>query len=293
MLAHNSMVDSGRIIPFAFGLLALSSLSFSWSMSAALSSARYLQLSNGDSIAHYVTEGSVSPGIICLTGFRSNMNGIKAMALEQYCQETNRSFVRFDYRGHGESSGDFEDLTLTDWIQDSLQVLDKLTTGPQILVGSSMGAWIAVHVALQRPERVAGFVGLAAAPDFTHDIYNSLTVKERQILHNSGILYQPSLYSDEPYPITRKLLEDAQQYLLLNKSSLPITCPVSLLHGQLDKDISWTKSMKLANLLESPNVAVTLVKNGNHRLSEPDDLARMISAIELICKQCDNNKQYS
>lgn len=239
---------------FAFGLLELSILSFSLAMSTALPLTQYLKLSNGDRIAHHVTQGSVSPGITCLNGFRSNMNGHKALALEQYCQETNRSFLRFDYRGHGESSGDFHDLTMTDWIQDSLQVLDMLTEGPQILVGSSMGAWIAVHVALSRPERIVGIVGIAAAPDFTQDIYNNLTQKERHELHDSGVIYQPSLYSDEPYPITRKLLEDAQQYLLLNsKSSIPIKCPVSLLHGQSDTDISWIKSMELANLLESPD----------------------------------------
>lgn len=243
---------------------------------------RYLELSNGERIAHHSTKGSVSPGVVCLHGFRSEMVGRKAVALEQHCQQVNRPFVRFDYRGHGESSGDFMDLTLTDWIQDALHGLDELTSDPQILVGSSMGAWMALHVALKRPNRVAGIVCVAAAPDFTRDIYKELSETEKHALKSAGVYYRPSIYSNEPYPITLQLLDDAEQWCLLDKSIIPIKCPVHLIHGEKDKDISFQKSVALAKLLESSNVQVTLIKDGNHRLSETSDLECIASTVEEI-----------
>ncbi len=249
-----------------------------------MSCPRYLELANGQRIAYYSTDGSISPGIVFLNGFRSEMAGRKAMAMERHCQQMNRPFVRFDYRGHGRSSGEFMELTLSDWIQDTLKVLDTLTSGPQILVGSSMGAWIALHVALQRSNRVTGIVGIAAAPDFTRDIYSELSGADKHDLKTTEVFYRPSQYSDEPYPITSKLMEDAQQWCLLNKTSIPIKCPIHLIHGQKDKDVSFQKSETLAKLLDGPssNVQVTLRKDGDHRLSKSNDLEYITSVVEGI-----------
>ena len=246
---------------------------------------RYLDLSNACRLTYHSTEGTESPGVVCCNGFRSEMSGRKALALEQHCQKVKRSFVRFDYRGHSESSGDFLEFTLTDWIQDTLDILDNLTSGPQILMGSSMGAWIAVHVAIERPDRVVGIVGVASAPDFTRDIWNELSVENKEKLQENGVYYRPSFYSDEPYPITMKLLEDAHRWFLLDKASIPVTCPVYLLHGQKDGERPWQQSMALAERLQNCSVTVTLIENGNHRLSESSDLFCIISAVEAIALQ--------
>lgn len=267
----------GCVLEFAL-LFLLSSISRAVSIMA-----RHSKLPCGNHLAYHSIKGTRSPGVVFLNGFRSEMNGRKAMVLEQHCRRTNRSFVRFDYLGHGESSGHFMDLTLSDWIRDALNILDIVTKGPQILVGSSMGAWIAVHVALQRPNRVVGIVGVAAAPDFTEDAWKELSIAEKQELEANGVIYRPSKYSADPYPITKKLLDDAKQWLLLdNEKSIPITCPVHLIHGQKDTDISWRQSMALSERLDSLDVTVTLIKNGNHRLSEPNDLERIASAVEAI-----------
>lgn len=250
-----------------------------------LSTPRYLHVSNGEIIAYDATEGTCKiPGIVFCNGFRSEMTGRKALALEQHCKNVNRACVRYDYRGHGKSSGDFMSFTLSDWIQDALEVLDCLTHQPQILVGSSMGAWIALHVALARPDRVAGIVGIASAPDFTQDLWNKLSLDQQQELEIQGIINWSSAYSDKPYPITKQLIDDGTRWLLFDKTSIPISCPVHLLHGQEDEDVPWERSMTLVNRLESPNVSLTLIKNGNHRLSEPSDLVHIISAVETITK---------
>ena len=197
-------------------------------------------------------------------------------------------FPRFDYRGHGESSGDFLELTLTDWIHDTCQVLDRVAQSPRvILVGSSMGVWIAMHVALACPKRVVGIVGMGAAPDFTQDLFNKLSPTDKQMLQQQGVLYRASQYSDRPYPITKRLIEDGSRWMLLNDNmaSIPVTCPVHLFHGKKDADVPWQRSMALAERLETLDVVVTLIKNGDHRLSEPSDLMHMISGlISMVTK---------
>ncbi len=245
---------------------------------------RHLELSNGDRIAYHSLSGDISPGIVCFNGFRSSMSGRKATALEQYCRQANQSFVTLDYRGHGKSTGNFMNLALTDWIQDALHVLDTVTSGPQILVGSSMGAWIALHVTLHRPNRVVGIVGIGAAPDFTRDFHDKLSKEEKVALQREGVMFRPSLYSDEPYPITKKLLNDAETWYVMDKPSIPIKCRVHLIHGRDDTDVSFEQSVKLAELLESTNVQVTIIENGNHRLSESSDLEYITSAVKNICK---------
>jgi pimeloyl-ACP methyl ester carboxylesterase len=228
------------------------------------------------------------PPIVFLPGYRSVMTGTKATALDDYCQRSGRRFVRFDYRGHGASSGDFLKLTLSDWIDDTLLILDTLLFAePPLLVGSSMGAWIAFCVAQQRP--VASIVGLGAAVDFTHDLYDSFTAAEVASLEQEGVVWRPSAYSNASYPFTKQLFDDALKWTLLdydeapsktNEQYLSAEMPVRLIHGMRDDDISFMKSVELANKIRHDNVVVTLIKNGDHRLSTPSDLQQMLHAIE-------------
>ncbi len=229
---------------------------------------------NGSAIAYHKTAGS-APGIVFLGGFKSDMTGGKALALEAFARQRGQAFLRFDFQGHGASSGDFVEGTVGGWTEDAVAALDHLAEGPQILVGSSMGGWIMLLAALARPERVAGLVGIAAAPDFTEDLMWATAAPEvRETLQQEGIYLQPSEYSDEPTPITMKLIEEGRRHLLLD-GPIALDCPVHLIHGMADPDVPWQVSVKLAERLLSTQVEITLVKGGGHRLSEPEDLARL------------------
>jgi pimeloyl-ACP methyl ester carboxylesterase len=222
------------------------------------------------------------PGVVFLGGFNSDMTGSKAEDLAAFCAAYGQAFLRFDYSGHGTSGGRFEDGTIGRWVADGEAVLDAMTEGPQILVGSSMGGWIALLLALRRPERVAGLVGIAAAPDFTARIEATLPPDIRAIIDRDGVWHRPSAYGD-PYPITRPLLEEGRQHLLL-QTPVPITVPVRLLHGQQDPDVPWELSLRTAAALTGQDVEVTVVKDGDHRLSRPQDLLllrRVLSALLL------------
>lgn len=217
--------------------------------------------------------GDGRPGLVFCGGFRSSMAGEKAGFLDGFAVEHGLEFLRFDYRGHGESGGVFADLTLGDWIADALLALDRLTEGPQILVGSSMGAWVATHAALARPGRVAGLVGIAAAPDFTEDLMlPALGEMGLARMRRDGFIDRPSAYGDGPYRITWRLITEARSHLLL-RGPVAFTGPVRLLHGLADPDVPWRQSLKLAEALTGPDVRLTLVKDGDHRLSRPQDLA--------------------
>lgn len=232
----------------------------------------------GTAIAYRRTPG-LGPGLVFLTGFRSDMGGAKAVALERWARDTGRAFIRFDYHAHGASGGNWADGSIGRWRDDALAVLDRVTHGPQILVGSSMGGWIALLLALARPDRVAGLVGIAPAPDFTERMIRPrLGPAEWRALDRDGQFIAPSAYDPAGYPITRHLLEEARDHLLLDGAggSIPIRCPVRLLHGQRDPDIPWQTSLDLAAALESQDVRVTLVKDGDHRLSRDADLALML-----------------
>ena len=242
----------------------------------------------GASIAYHASPGSC-PGIVFLGGFMSDMTGSKALALENHAREASRAFLRFDYQGHGASSGAFEAGTIGLWAADAIAALDALTTGPQILVGSSMGGWIMLLTALARPERVAGLLGIAAAPDFTEDLmWDAFDAERRATLQRDGLLREPSDYGDEPYTITLKLIEEARQHLLL-RAPIPLTCPVRLIQGVADADVPWQTAIRLAEALESQDVEVQLVKNGGHRLSEPDDLARLTRTLEALITRADRD----
>ena len=205
----------------------------------------------------------------------SHMGGTKATALERYARARGRAYLRFDYQGHGASDGRFEDGTIGRWAEDAIAALDGASEGPQILVGSSMGAWVMLLAALARPARVAGLVGIAAAPDFTEDlIWARMGAAGRAEMERHGLIRQPSDYDEEPYVITRALIEEGRRHLLMG-GEIPLDCPVRLIHGLADADVPWQTSLRLAECLRSRDVALTLVKGGAHRLSEPADMARL------------------
>jgi pimeloyl-ACP methyl ester carboxylesterase len=230
-----------------------------------------LDRGNGTELAWARLAGS-GPTVVFLPGFRSDMTGDKATALAAFCAERGRAMLRFDYSGHGASSGDFIDGTIGAWAADALAAIDALTTGPLILVGSSMGGWIALLTAIARPGRVAALVGIAAAPDFTQRLmWDAMLPAERTTLERDGVLYVPSQYG-EPTPITRTLIQDGANHLVLT-GRMPIRCPVRLLHGQADPDVPWELALRIAEQVETPDARVMLVKDGDHRLSRPADLA--------------------
>jgi pimeloyl-ACP methyl ester carboxylesterase len=223
--------------------------------------------------------------IVFLGGFKSDMTGSKATALDDFCNARGLGFLRFDYSGHGASGGDFLDGTISRWAADALAVIDRLTGGPLILVGSSMGGWIMLLAALARRDRVRGLVGIAAAPDFTEDlIWRGLSGTDQHRLMTHGRLEQPSEYSADPYVITRALIEDGRRHLLLG-GSIDLDMPVRLLHGMADPDVPYRHALRLAEKLASRDVRITLVKDGDHRLSRPGDLALICAAVAELA-QC-------
>jgi len=227
-------------------------------------------------------DGAKAPGIVFLGGFKSDMTGAKASTLGEFCHARGLGFLRFDYSGHGASSGNFLDGTISRWFADALAAIDRLTEGPLILVGSSMGGWIMLLVALARPERVRGLIGLAPAPDFTEAlIWNALSESERARLIKDGKLEQLSDYSEDPYVITRALIEDGRKHLLLG-GRIAIDVPVRLLHGLADPDVPHEISLRLQEKLAAQDVVVKLIKDGDHRLSRPQDLSRLCATVEEL-----------
>ena len=208
------------------------------------------------------------------------MAGTKATYLDGFCAARGLPYVRFDYSGHGLSSGRFEDGTIGAWAEDAIAVIDHAADGPLVLVGSSMGGWIMLLAALARPDRIAGLVGLAPAPDFTEAlIWNRLSDEERDRLLSAGRLETPSAYADEPTLITRTLIEEGRRHLLLG-APIGIRCPVRLLHGMADPDVPHRLSLELAERLVSNDVRVTLIKDGDHRLSRAEALALLGNTLE-------------
>lgn len=218
--------------------------------------------------------GGGLPTIMFCPGFRSDMEGTKALFLERLCEKRGQPCVRFDYSGHGASGGAFEEGTIGRWTEDTLAVLDKVTQGKVILVGSSMGGWIALLAARARPERIRALIGIAAAPDFTREIFDEeFDDATRARLGAQGYIDVPSEYSDEPYRITRALIEDGEAHCLLDKP-LPLSIPMRLLQGMKDSDVPWQKAYRIRNALADESLAeVLLIESGDHRLSRPEDLA--------------------
>ncbi len=222
------------------------------------------------------------PTLVFFPGYRSDMLGSKAVCLEQDALGRGQGVLRFDYRGHGQSQGRFEDATISDWLQDSLDLIDQITKGPLVLVGSSMGGWLALLAALQRPERAQGLLLIAPAPDFTRDLFfDRFDESIKQQLRDKGFVELPNDYSDEPYHVSMALIEDGDRHLLL-KNTIPFHGPVRILHGQADTAVPWERSLTLADKLASQDVRTHFLKGRDHRLSEVGELALLVdTAIEL------------
>jgi pimeloyl-ACP methyl ester carboxylesterase len=248
----------------------------------------------GDMLAYHYTSGH-HPLVVFLGGFRSDMTGSKALALQAACEARGQAYLRFDYHGHGQSSGDFSDGSIGRWKGNALDIIAHVmnTHGVEkcVLIGSSMGGWIMTHVALALGDAVAGMIGIAAAPDFTTDLMeHEFTPQQRAELEEKGVVYVPNCMQGEPYPITRALIEDGKlQSVLTREGQLPITCPMLLLHGTRDADVPWQTSIALMDKVASEDVRVQLLKNGDHRLSEPHQLAILVSALDEILAKISKN----
>jgi pimeloyl-ACP methyl ester carboxylesterase len=230
----------------------------------------YLETPEGRRIAYRRSNGQ-GPGVVFMGGFRSDMEGTKALQLEAWARAGGRAFLRFDYSGHGSSGGEFEAGCIGDWFEDARAALG-LTEGKQVLVGSSMGGWIALLLAREVPERIAGLVTIAAAPDFTEDsMWAGFDEGQRRALAEAGRVALPSDYSDEPYVITRRLIEDGRQRLVL-RTPLGLPFPVRMLQGTADADVEQEVALNLLAHAEGEDIRLTLVKGADHRFSTPDCL---------------------
>jgi pimeloyl-ACP methyl ester carboxylesterase len=228
-----------------------------------------------------------SPGLFWLGGFNSDMKGTKALALDAWAAEQGRACVRFDYSGHGESGGAFIDGTVGRWLEESIAVFEQFCRGPHVVIGSSMGGWMALLLAREIARRrvsgasLAGLVLIAPAPDFTEALmWNGFSPEIRREIETRGVWLRPSQYG-EPYPITRALIEEGRNHLLLG-SAIDVGCPVRILQGGQDPDVPWQHAFALAHRLPSDDVVLTMIQDGDHRLSRPQDIARIIAAVTEI-----------
>jgi pimeloyl-ACP methyl ester carboxylesterase len=229
-----------------------------------------------------------APGLFWLGGFNSDMKGTKAIALDAWAAEHGRACVRFDYSGHGESGGNFSDGTIGRWLEDSLAVFERFCRGPQVVIGSSMGGWMALLLARQVAKRtkdasLAGLVLIAPAPDFTEELmWKGFSPQIRREIEEKGVWMRPSEYGDgSPYPITRALIEEGRNHLMLG-GSIDVGCPVRILQGAKDPDVPWQHAFALVHRLPADDVVLTMIQDGDHRLSRPQDIARMLAAVEEI-----------
>lgn len=232
-------------------------------------------------IAYHATDGR-GPAIVFLPGYASDMTGTKALGIERWAVDEGRAFVRFDYAGCGASGGAFEEQSLAHWVGDALLVIDRLTAGPVVLVGSSMGGWIMLLAALARAQRVCGIVGIAPAPDFTDW---GFTQEQKMILLSEGRIAEPSPYSDGPTVTTRRFWQSGEANRVAH-GPIAIDVPARIVQGQADPDVPWARAIDLAAKLQSRDVQTWLIKDGDHRLSRPQDIALILRAIEDVCGAC-------
>ena len=237
----------------------------------------YLARPDGLRLAYRRSAGA-GPTLVFLPGYMSDMEGGKAVALHGWAQRQGRAMLRLDYAGNGASEGRFADGTLASWRDDVLLLIDRLVDGPVVLVGSSMGGWLALLVALARPERVAGLIGIAAAPDFTQW---GFTDADKALLRTEGRIEEPTPYGDQPYVTTRAFWESGQALRLL-EGEIAIDCPVRLLQGQADPDVPWDIALRIATQLRSSDVQTLLIKDGDHRLSRDGDIALLIRTVSTL-----------
>jgi pimeloyl-ACP methyl ester carboxylesterase len=230
-----------------------------------------------------------APGLMWLGGFKSDMQGTKAVALDGWASEHGRACIRFDYSGHGESGGAFTEGTIGRWLEDSLAVFREFARGPQVLIGSSMGGWLALLLIRELKRRtaageaglapVAGLVLIAPAVDFTEELmWKQFPAKVKRQVEETGSWMRPSAYGEEPYPITRGLIEDGRNHLLLG-GLIDTGCPVRILQGAKDPDVPWQHAVELSSRLAHDDVVLTMVKDGDHRLSRPEDIERLLAAV--------------
>ena len=238
-------------------------------------------------IAVRAREGA-SPGLFWLGGFNSDMKGTKAVALDAWAEAHARACVRFDYSGHGESGGKFADGTIGRWLEEGLAVFERFCQGPQVVIGSSMGGWMALLLAREIARRgkrssLAGLVLIAPAPDFTEELmWKGFSPDIRRQIEEEGVWLRPSQYGDgAPYPITRALIEEGRNHLLLG-SAIDVGCPVRILQGAQDPDVPWQHAFRLAQRLPAEDVVLTMIQDGDHRLSRPQDIARIMAAVAEI-----------
>jgi len=237
---------------------------------------RILARADAPSIAYHRLAGR-APGVMFLTGFMSDMQGQKALALEGLCRVRGQAYLRFDYRGHGQSDGLFEEADIETWFDDALCAFDRLTDGPQVLVGSSMGGWLMLLLAKVRPERVMGLVGIAAAPDFTEGLRAAMTPEHRAAMAADGKVVVPSTYGDE-YVFTRALLDKGRTHCVLT-GAIAFDGPVRLLQGMKDDAVPYETALRIQHAVTSHDVEVILIKDGDHRLSRDHDLARLNAVV--------------
>ncbi|XP_056413466.1 palmitoyl-protein thioesterase ABHD10, mitochondrial [Hyla sarda] len=243
------------------------------------SSIQYLARKDLPKLAYSKLKGK-SPGVIFLPGYASDMNAQKAVALEDFCKSLGHSFIRFDYTGCGNSEGNIKECTIGKWKKDVLSILDDVSEGPQILVGSSMGGWIMLLAALSRPEKIAALVGVAPAADYFVTVFNQLSTEEKKAAEEKGEWKLVSKYSEEGvYTIPYSFIKEAENHCLLN-SPIPISAPVRLIHGMKDEDVPWHVSMQIAERVVSNDVDVILRKHGLHRMSEKDDIKLLVYTID-------------
>lgn len=236
---------------------------------------------SGIRIAYHQQQGEGEVGVLFLPGFRSDMESTKAMALAEWCAANNVPYTRFDYFGHGKSEGEFIDYTIGKGLESALAMLDQVARGPQILVGSSMGGWIGLLASRERKGQVRGLVGIAAAPDFTDRMRPKMNGEQQAALDKDGVVWVHSDFFDNDYPITQTLIDDGKNHFLLD-DVIGLEIPIHLLQGQLDEDVPWQTALKIAERVTSDEVTVTLVKDGDHRLNRPQDLALLLEAVERL-----------
>lgn len=237
---------------------------------------QFLKRDGYDDLAYIYTppagKGTTLPPVMFLPGFRSDMEGTKALYLEEQCRNRGQAFIRFDYSGHGVSGGRFEEGTISVWKNDALAILDHLTGGrPVVLVGSSMGGWISLLIARERPDQLTGLVGLAAAPDFTREIEEALSESQKEEMAEKGFISVPNNYSDEPYIFTSALIEDGRQNFFLERDDYNFSFPVRLIQGMKDTDVAWQTAYRIQNVVDG-DIKVLPVEEGDHRLSRIQDL---------------------
>lgn len=240
----------------------------------------HFEMSDGRRIAYRLRPGG-SPTLMFFPGYASDMEGTKALALDAFAERSALAMLRFDYSGTGASSGSFDEGTLDRWIAESLALVDGLTKGPLLLAGSSMGGWIALHVALRRPERVSALVGIAAAPDFTQWGFSEAQKAE---LKAAGRIEEPNPYGPEPQVVTRGFWESGQQLLLLDEE-IGLDCPVRLVHGERDEEVPLEVALRTMSRLRSADVQLLAIKGGGHRLSEPHEIDAILRTVANLVEQ--------